>query len=369
MASMLVGYFSYDIIRYVENIPNQCKDDLKIPDVRLSRPKTLVIYDNFKKKIFYIENIFSDEKIKNYQERYENIKKTFDLYEDFENIKLPDQFTLKPNKNLIKSNTSKIKFKSLVKKAKNYIKKGDIFQVVLSQRFERKINKKPIEIYNYLRKSNPSPFMFYFNYNDFNVLGSSPEILVRLRNNEINIRPIAGTRPRGQTLKEDKKFENELLKDKKELSEHLMLLDLGRNDVGKVSKINTVKVTESFKVEKYSHVMHIVSNVTGKFHKKSSIFETLLSGFPAGTVSGAPKIRAMEIIDELENTRRKLYAGGIGYFTPNGEFDTCIALRTALIKNDKFYVQAGAGIVADSKPENEYAETINKAKALMKAVD
>ena len=369
MASMLVGYFSYDVIRYVEKIPDKCKDDLNIPDVRLSRPKNLIIYDNLKKKIYYIENIYADTGIKNYKETYEAVSKKFDLYEGFENIRLPDQFTFKPNKNLIKSNTKKEKFKSLIKKAKTYIEKGDVFQVVLSQRFERKINKKPIEIYNYLRKSNPSPFMFYFNYNDFNILGSSPEILVRLRKGEITIRPIAGTRPRGKNNKEDKKYELDLLKDKKELAEHLMLLDLGRNDVGKVAKINSVKVTEKFKVEKYSHVMHIVSNVIGKFNNKFSVFETLLSGFPAGTVSGAPKIRAMEIIDELEKNRRKLYAGGIGYFTPNGEFDTCIALRTALIKNNKFYVQAGAGIVADSKPEQEYAETVNKAKALMKAVD
>ncbi len=369
MASMLVGYFSYDIIRYIEKIPNKCVDDLKIPDVRLSRPKNLIIYDNLKKKIYYIENVYADTKLVNYKETYDSIIKKFELYKSFENIKLPSRLSFEKNKNTIKSNTSKNKFKSLVNKAKNYIKKGDIFQVVLSQRFERKINKKPIEIYNYLRKSNPSPFMFYFNYDDFKVIGSSPEILVRLRNNEVTIRPIAGTRPRGKNKKQDKKFELDLLSDKKELAEHLMLLDLGRNDVGKVSKINTVKVTEKFKIEKYSHVMHIVSNVIGKFNQNFSIFETLLSGFPAGTVSGAPKIRAMEIIDELEKNKRKLYAGGIGYFTPNNEFDTCITLRTALIKNNKFYVQAGAGIVADSKPEKEYIETINKAKALMSAVD
>ena len=369
MASMLVGYFSYDIIRYVEKIPNNCKDDLKIPDVRISRPKNLVIYDNLKKKIHYIENIYADTKIKNYKDFYESIIKKFELYESFENIKLPEQFTFKQNKNLIRSNTTKKKFQQLVKKAKNYIKNGDIFQVVLSQRFERKINKTPIEIYSHLRKSNPSPFMFFFNYKDFNILGSSPEILVRLRSGEITIRPIAGTRPRGKNNKEDRKYELDLLKDKKELAEHLMLLDLGRNDVGKVSKVNTVKVTEKFKVERYSHVMHIVSNVIGKFNNKFSLFETLLSGFPAGTVSGAPKIRAMEIIDELEKNKRKLYAGGIGYFTPHGEFDTCIALRTALIKKKRFYVQAGAGVVADSKPEKEYKETVNKAKALMRAVD
>ncbi len=369
MSSMLVGYFSYDVIRYIENIPDKNKDDLKIPDVRLSRPKNIIIYDNKRKKVYYIENIYSDTKIKNYYEEYQSIINNFKTFDDYENIKLPKEFNHIKNKNKIKSNISKKVFKNNVIKAKKYIAKGDIFQVVLSQRFERKINKSPLEIYNYLRTSNPSPFMFYFNFEDFKILGSSPEILVRLRNNEVTIRPIAGTRPRGKNKKQDLKFKKELLRDKKELAEHLMLLDLGRNDVGKVSKVNSVKVTESFSVEKYSHVMHIVSNVVGKFDKKNSLFETLLSGFPAGTVSGAPKIRAMEIIDELEKNKRKLYAGGIGYFTPNNEFDTCIALRTALIKKDKFYVQAGAGIVADSKPEKEYIETINKAKALMKAVD
>ena len=268
----------------------------------------------------------------------------------------------------VKSNTTKNKFISMVKKAKNYIKIGDIFQVVLSQRFEAKLSKKPLDIYKKLRVTNPSPFMYYFNFEDFQIIGASPEILVRLRDNKITLRPIAGTRPRGRNSKEDNFYAKDLLKDKKELSEHLMLLDLGRNDAGKVSKINTVKVTESFIIEKYSHVMHIVSNVVGIYNKKYSKFKSLLAGFPAGTVSGAPKIRAMEIIDELESTRRKVYAGGIGYFSANGEFDTCIALRTAVAKNNKFYVQAGAGIVADSKPIKEYEETINKAKALLNAL-
>jgi len=369
MSSMLVGYFSYDVIRYVENIPNNCIDDLKIPDVRMARPKNLVIYDSLKKKIFFIENVYSDTRINNYFEKYQLIKKNFESYQDYSNIKLPIKFSYKKNLNKIKSNITKNQFKNCVKKAKKYIAKGDIFQVVLSLRFERRINKTPLEIYNHLRISNPSPFMFYFNFDDFKIIGSSPEILVRLRKNQITIRPIAGTRPRGSTKIQDEKYKKDLLNDKKELAEHLMLLDLGRNDVGKVSKVNTVKVTESFNVEKYSHVMHIVSNVVGEFDKKNSIFETLLSGFPAGTVSGAPKIRAMEIIDELEKNKRKLYAGGIGYFTSNKEFDTCIALRTALIKNDKFYVQSGAGIVADSVSEKEYQETVNKAKALMNAVD
>ena len=368
MSSMLVGYFSYDIIRLIEKIPNSCSDDINIPDIRLMRPKNLIIYDNFKSKIFFIENIFEDQKIEDYQTEYNKIGNNLKELSHYGNIPLPTNFYRQAKKINIKSNITKSRFKKIVRKAKTYISKGDIFQVVLSQRFEANIKKPPLEIYNSLRKLNPSPFMFYFNYDDFQILGSSPEILVRLVDGEVTIRPIAGTRPRGKNSKDDKRLTNELLNDPKELSEHLMLLDLGRNDVGKVSKANSVKVTEKFKVEKYSHVMHIVSNVIGKQKNKLSLFETFLSGFPAGTVSGAPKIRAMEIIDELEMSKRKLYAGGIGYFTANQEFDTCIALRTALIKNKKIYVQAGAGVVADSKPENEYEETVNKAKALLQSI-
>ena len=369
MSSMLVGYFSYDIIRLIEKIPNKCDEDLNIPDIRLIRPRNLIIYDNVKKKIFFIQNIFKDETILDYKTKYRSIKNTFTEFKHFGNISLPENFFKSNKKIKVKSNISRSNFNKIVKKAKNYIKKGDVFQVVLSQRFEAPIKKPPIEIYNTLRILNPSPFMFYFNFNDFQILGSSPEILVRLLDGKVTIRPIAGTRPRGKNKKEDNKLTNELLRDPKETAEHLMLLDLGRNDVGKVSKTNSVKVTEKFKVEKYSHVMHIVSNVTGKLRKDFSLFETFLSGFPAGTVSGAPKIRAMEIIDELEKSKRKLYAGGIGYFTANQNFDTCIALRTALIKNKKIYVQAGAGIVADSKPKSEYNETLNKAKALLKAIN
>ena len=369
ICSLISGFFSYDSIRYIEKIPNNCKDDLKLPDVRLLRPKTLVIHDNVKKEIFFIINIFKDEKIKDYHQKYEEIKA--DIFRLFiqSSIKI-----LKKNENFfsknikVKSNIPKSKFISMVNKAKKYIKLGDIFQVVLSQRFETNLNKKPLDIYKKLRITNPSPFMFYFNFNDFQIIGASPEILVRLRDNKITVRPIAGTRPRGKTHKEDQFYKKDLLKDKKELAEHLMLLDLGRNDAGKVSKINSVKVTESFIIEKYSHVMHIVSNVIGEHDKRFSKFKSLLAGFPAGTVSGAPKIRAMEIIDELETTKRKVYAGGIGYFSANGEFDTCIALRTAVAKKNKFYVQAGAGIVADSKPIKEYEETVNKAKALINAL-
>ena len=370
ICSLLSGFFSYDIIRYIENIPNSCNDDLKLPDVRLMRPRSVIIHDNLKKKIHFIVNCYSDEKINNYKNKFDLIRN------DLINLK-----KITSDKNLyikkkiyrkkiskIKSNMSKKYFKSMVLNAKKQIKIGNIFQVVLSQRFQTRLTKSPLEIYKKLRITNPSPFMYFFNFSDFQIIGASPEILVRLRNNKVTVRPIAGTRPRGKNKKMDKFYKKDLLKDKKELAEHLMLLDLGRNDVGKVAKINSVKVTENFKIEKYSHVMHIVSNVEGTFNKKNSKIDTLLSGFPAGTVSGAPKIKAMEIIDSLEKTKRKVYAGGIGYFSANGDFDTCIALRTALAKENKFYVQAGAGIVADSKPENEYRETVNKAKALINAL-
>ena len=370
ICSLLSGFFSYDIIRYIENIPNSCNDDLKLPDVRLMRPRSVIIHDNLKKKIHFIVNCYSDEKINNYKNKFDSIRN------DLINLK-----KITSDKNLyikkkiyrkkiskIKSNMSKKYFKSMVLNAKKQIKIGNIFQVVLSQRFQTQLTKSPLEIYKKLRITNPSPFMYFFNFSDFQIIGASPEILVRLRNNKVTVRPIAGTRPRGKNKKMDKFYKKDLLKDKKELAEHLMLLDLGRNDVGKVAKINSVKVTENFKIEKYSHVMHIVSNVEGTFNKKNSKIDTLLSGFPAGTVSGAPKIKAMEIIDSLEKTKRKVYAGGIGYFSANGDFDTCIALRTALAKENKFYVQAGAGIVADSKPENEYRETVNKAKALINAL-
>jgi anthranilate synthase component 1 len=370
LCSLLVGYFSYDIIRYIEKIPDKCIDDLKIPDIRLIRPKTIIIHDNLRKKIYFIINCFADQKINNYKKYYEQqiqkIKFLKNLSFNYQNN--TPVLKNKNNKINVKSNISKNHFKKIVLKAKKYIKRGDIFQVVLSQRFETKLNKPPLEIYKKLRINNPSPFMFFFNFEDFQIIGSSPEILVRLRDNKITIRPIAGTRPRGLNPKKDMFYKKQLLNDKKELSEHLMLLDLGRNDVGKVSKIKTVKVTEQFRIEKYSHVMHIVSNVEGQFDNKNSLLDAMLAGFPAGTVTGAPKIRAMEIIDELEKSKRKMYAGSIGYFSANKNFDTCIALRTALIKDNKFYIQSGAGIVADSIPEKEYLETVNKAKALISSL-
>ena len=364
MSVLLSGYLGYDIIRYFEKIPDNNIDDLRIPDVKLIRPTFTYIHDNQTNKLFYIKLQFNKKKT-NYSKEIGKLQKQiiFDL------IQFPIK-KIKKNKTKdkkIKSNFTKKKFLNLVRKAKKYISIGDIFQVVLSQRFEKKLNSEPLEIYKKIRKTNPSPFLYFFNFDKFQIIGSSPEILVRVRKNIITIRPIAGTRKRGKNKKEDDSLAKDLLNDPKELSEHLMLLDLGRNDVGRSSVEGTVKVNEKFKIEKYSHVMHIVSNVYGKFKKNTSLLNGLLSGFPAGTVSGAPKIRAMEIIDELENRKRKLYAGGIGYFSGNGDMDTCIALRTGLVKNKKIYVQAGAGIVADSIPEKEYQETINKAKVLLEA--
>jgi len=361
MSMMLAGYLGYDIIRYFEKIPNSNRDDLNIPDVKLMRPNFVYIHDNQTNKMFYIKLNFNKNSM--YENEISNLKKEITKDPKIVNFNIANV-----KKDIeIKSNFTKKQFIDLVKKAKKYIASGDVFQVVLSQRFEKQLNKNPLDIYKKIRKTNPSPFLYFFNFNNFQIIGSSPEILVRVREKKITIRPIAGTRKRGANKIEDKKLKNDLLNDPKELAEHLMLLDLGRNDVGRASEDGTVKINEKFKIEKYSHVMHIVSNVYGKFKKGMSLLDGLLCGFPAGTVSGAPKIRAMEIIDELESKRRKLYAGGVGYFSANGDMDTCIALRTALVKNKKIYVQAGAGIVADSIPEKEYQETLNKAKALLEA--
>ena len=278
-------------------------------------------------------------------------------------IRRPPRSTLFPYTTLFRS------FLQNVIKAKKYIKIGDIFQVVLSQRFEAKITKNPIEIYKKLRINNPSPFMYFFNFHDFQIIGASPEILVRLRNGKITIRPIAGTRPRGITKKQDEFYVKDLLKDKKELSEHLMLLDLGRNDVGKVSKTNTVNVTEKFKIEKYSHVMHIVSQVDGKLRQGMSAFDVIRACFPEGTLSGAQRIRAMEIIDELELTRRGCYGGAVGYFSFDGNSDTAITIRTIIVKDGIAYVQAGGGIVTDSVNETEFQETVNKARTVIRAIE
>jgi anthranilate synthase component 1 len=267
------------------------------------------------------------------------------------------------------SNLTRAEYHAIVEQAKEYIRAGDIFQVVPSQRFRVPFAEPPLSLYRALRRLNPSPFLFFLDFGGFAVVGSSPEILVRVRGDTVTIRPIAGTRPRGATSAEDKALAEELLADPKERAEHLMLLDLGRNDVGRVAKVGSVRVTDSFTIELYSHVMHIVSNVEGTLDPAYDALAALIAGFPAGTVSGAPKVRAMEIIDELEPQRRGLYAGAVGYFGANGDMDTCIALRTALVKDQTMYVQAGGGVVADSDPEAEYQETRNKARALIRAAE
>ena len=366
---ILVGYLGYPMIQYMEKINLKNLDNINIPDSILIRPKIVTVFDNIKDTITVMTIVYPNNDT-NFELIYKNTEELLEKKVNQLKESLIQQKKNKISSNLnFKSNYSKDEYFEIISKAKNYIKAGDIFQVVTSQRFETDYELEASSLYRSLRRLNPSPYLVNLNFNDIGLVASSPELLVQLRNKKITIRPIAGTRKRGKNANEDLVLSKDLLSDEKELAEHLMLLDLGRNDTGKVSKINSVKVTDKFKIEKYSHVMHIVSNVTGKFNNKFTKFETLLSGFPAGTVSGAPKIRAMEIIDELEKSKRKVYAGGIGYFSANGDFDTCIALRTAISKNNKFYVQAGAGIVADSKPLNEFNETVNKAKALIKAIE
>ena len=370
MSSGLFGYIGYDMIRLMEKIPDKKKDSLNLPDGLLIRPKIMIIFDNVEDVVYIITPIWPKKSMgilsayKAGEKRLINIVNSFEKRIVKEKSKKTKNYSPKP-----KSNTTKSQYFAMVKKAKKYIRDGDIFQVVPSQRFSIPFTKPPFNLYRSLRTLNPSPFLFFMNFGNFSIVGSSPEILVRLKDNQVTIRPIAGTRKRGSNKSEDRKLSEELLKDPKEISEHLMLLDLGRNDIGRVSKIGTVKVTHQMAVEYYSHVMHIVSNVVGQLKTKLKALDALIGGFPAGTVSGAPKIRAMEIIEELENSQRGVYAGAIGYFSCNGEMDTCIALRTAVIKNKTMYVQAGGGIVADSDPKKEYEETCNKAKALLFAAE
>ena len=374
MSAGLIGYLGYETIEQYETLPPRKKSNINVPDGFFIRPKTLAIFDDIKNEITLIQTYWY-QKNQNYKKDYEfiinNLKKLIDI------INTPLKYKRKKPINKFvkpKSNIKKSTFLKMVKKAKKYIYEGDIFQVVLSQRFKTKFLLSPFELYRALRSLNPSPFLFYFNLEEslkekFSIIGSSPEILVKLKDKQITIRPIAGTRKRGKNLNEDIKLKKDLLSDPKEISEHLMLLDLGRNDVGKMAKVGSVKVTEKMKVELYSHVMHIVSNVVGIAKSTKNLVEILMSGFPAGTVSGAPKIRAMEIINELEPDSREIYAGCVGYFSANGDMETCITLRTAIVKNNEMYVQAGAGIVADSVPEKEYLETINKSAALFKAAE
>ncbi|WP_026296719.1 anthranilate synthase component I [Hirschia maritima] len=355
------GYLGYDMIRYVETLPPAPEDTLQVPEAMLMRPTVILIFDSVKQEIILATPLDEGDDVaadKRLDEIEELLDSPLGVSRPIDRDLAPLEFT---------SNTTKLRFEDMVRKAQEYILAGDIFQVVPSQRFTVDFETSPFALYRALRRLNPSPFLFYVNLGEFQVIGSSPEILVRVRNNTVSIRPIAGTLPRGNTPEEDRKNEETLLADPKELAEHLMLLDLGRNDVGRVAKYGSVNVTEEFIIERYSHVMHIVSNVEGELRDDQDAVSALMGGFPAGTVSGAPKIRAMEIINELETNKRGVYGGGVGYFGTNGDMDVCIALRTAVIKDKKLHVQAGAGVVMDSKPEKEFQETVHKANALMKA--
>ena len=369
----LTGYFGYDMIKYSEKIELSCEDDLDLPEACLMIPEEVVVYDHFKQNISLIVNCFfdNDKSDKNIKSNYDIAKQRINQLERLINLPVDRSISKKNNNNEIKitSNIDKESFMKNVEIAKDYIYNGDIFQVVLSQRLKTTLSGiTDFDVYRKLRLLNPSPYMYFLKFDGYSIVGASPEMLVRLNDDKIENCPIAGTRKRGETEEEDKFLENDLLNDEKELAEHVMLVDLGRNDVGKVSEFGSVEVFDYKHIEKYSHVMHIVSNVIGKKSNDKTSIDVLKAVMPAGTVSGAPKVRAMQIIDELEATKRGIYAGAIGYIGFDGNMDTCITIRTALIKGNDVYVQAGAGIVADSVPENEYYETMNKAKALIMAL-
>jgi anthranilate synthase component 1 len=371
LAAGLVGYMGYDMVRLMERLPDKNPDPLGVPDGLFLRPTVVAVFDNVEDIVTVVTPVRPRAGLDArtaYDHARERVAEAVSDFNrgipyrrdaDSEHLHLPA-----PTANMTQTD-----FHAMVEKAKEYIAAGDVFQVVLSQRLSVPFRLPPFALYRALRRTNPSPFLFFLDFGRFSIVGSSPEILVRLRDSEVTIRPLAGTRKRGKTPEEDKALAADLLSDPKELAEHLMLLDLGRNDVGRVAKISTVKVTEQMTVEYYSQVMHIVSNVIGQIDPQHDAMDALIGGFPAGTVSGAPKVRAMEIIDELEPTRRSFYAGCIGYFAADGTMDTCIALRTSLVKDGVMHVQAGAGIVADSVPESEYQESVNKAKALIRAAE
>ncbi|MEN3930812.1 anthranilate synthase component I [Microvirga sp. W0021] len=371
MAAGLFGYLGYDMVRQMERLPYPNKDILQVPDSILIRPTIMMVFDSVLDQISLVTPVRPDQKLnaeKAYDLAIERLQQVEIALE--QSISITDRADQDISVSDPVSNTTPEEYADMVARAKEYVRAGDVFQVVLSQRFETDFPLPPFALYRALRRTNPAPFLGYLDLEDFQIVCSSPEILVRVRDGKVSIRPIAGTRPRGKTAAEDKAHAESLLADPKERSEHLMLLDLGRNDVGRVSEIGSVKVTDSFFLEYYSQVMHIVSNVEGDLDvKKYDALDALQAGFPAGTVSGAPKVRAMEIIDELEKEKRGVYAGCIGYFSADGEMDTCIVLRTALVKNGRMYVQAGAGIVYDSDPASEQQECINKAKALFKAAE
>jgi anthranilate synthase component 1 len=371
MAAGVFGYMGYDTVRLIERLPNVPPDRLGIPDAVLIRPTLIVVFDAVKDEMTLVTPVrpaagVSAEQA--YTAAQDRLARAIRRLEG----RLPETASAVTDiapPTEPRSNTSPADYLAMVAKAKDYIRAGDIFQVVLSQRFATPFTLPAFSLYRALRRTNPSPFLFHLDFGGYALVGSSPEILVRVRNGEVTIRPIAGTARRGATQAEDQALADALLADPKERAEHLMLLDLGRNDVGRVAEIGSVEVTDRFIVERYSHVMHIVSNVIGRLRSDRDAIDALMAGFPAGTVSGAPKVRAMEIIDELEAEKRGPYAGCVGYFSADGNMDTCIVLRTALVKDGTMYVQAGAGVVYDSIPENEQQECINKAKALVRAAE
>lgn len=371
MAAGVFGYLGYDMVRQMEELAAPNPDPIGIPDAIMVRPTIIVVFDAVKDSITIVTPVRAEDGV---DAKTALARATDRLAGIVESLDRPLDMALAaydagPLDVEPQSNTTPAHYQSMVLKAKDYIAAGDAFQIVLAQRFEAPFTLPPFSLYRALRRTNPSPYLYFLDFGGFAVAGSSPEILVKVSGDTVTIRPIAGTRPRGRTPHEDKAMEEELLADPKECAEHLMLLDLGRNDVGRVAQIGSVTVTDQFFVERYSHVMHIVSNVEGKLNPDCDALDALAAGFPAGTVSGAPKVRAMQIIDELENEKRGLYAGAVGYFSAAGEMDTCIVLRTALVKDGVMYVQAGAGIVADSNPDAEQQECVNKAKALFRAAE
>ncbi|MCB2111376.1 MAG: anthranilate synthase component I [Defluviimonas sp.] len=371
IAAGLFGYLGYDMIRLVEHLPNVNPDPIGTPDAVLMRPTVVAVLDGVKGEVTVCSPAWAGSGLSARAAYAQAAERVMDAVRDLERAPAGETRSLGDTAHLgeMRSNFTPEAYRAAVEKAKDYVRAGDIFQVVPSQRWSAEFRLPPFALYRSLRRTNPSPFLTFFNFGSFQIVGASPEILVRLRGGEVTVRPIAGTRPRGRTPEEDRANEADLLADGKELAEHLMLLDLGRNDVGRVARIGSVHPTEKFIVERYSHVMHIVSNVVGEIRPGEDALSALLAGLPAGTVSGAPKVRAMEIIDELEPEKRGIYGGGVGYFAANGDMDMCIALRTAVVKDATLYIQAGGGIVYDSDPEAEFQETVNKSKALKAAAE
>lgn len=364
-----VGYLAYDAVRYYERLPHEPADDLGLPDALYMIPELVVVFDHLRHKLILVANTLPGEEP---DVAYRTAQALLDRAADRLRGPIPvppGVGRTRPRALEVTANVTREEFREGVLQAQEFIRAGDIFQVVLSQRFQTTVRSRPLDIYRVLRTVNPSPYMFYLSFGDLRIIGSSPEMLVRVEDGKAEMRPIAGSRPRGRSEEEDRRLEAELLADEKERAEHVMLVDLGRNDLGRVCRYGTVHVPEMMRVERYSHVMHLVSDVQGEVEADKDAFDVLAAVFPAGTLTGAPKVRAMEIIDAMEPTRRNVYGGAVGYFSWSGSSDTCIAIRTMVMKGAKVYVQAGAGIVADSDPDREYQESLNKAQAVLRSLE